>query len=1052
MTELKWKNLMEEFRLPESFYRGAPFWAWNGKLETEELRRQVRVMQQMGLGGFFMHSRVGLDTAYLSDEWFSCIRACAEEAERNKMYAWLYDEDRWPSGAAGGLVTRDVRFRMRHLVLTITRNTQDLKWRRETIAAFVGKINGRQASQLRPVPPKQRVKQLAPDESLLLFSVRISQPSPWYNGYTYLDTLNPEAVREFLRVTYQAYRQRCGRFFGRSIPGIFTDEPNYGSFMGHLDRSESTFVIPWTEKLPQVFRKRYGYDLLPHLPEIFFDVEGQPVTPACYHYHDCITHLFVDSFSRQIGQWCGRNKLLFTGHVLAEDTLASQTSVVGNCMRFYEYMQAPGMDLLTERRRDFITAKQVSSAARQFGRKWRLTETYGCTGWDFPFAGHKALGDWQVALGINLRCQHLSWYTMLGQAKRDYPAAISYQSPWWHLYPEVEDYFARVLSVMTRGEEVRDLLVIHPIESMWVKAKINMHNDPDVKNYDLLFSQLTNFLLANHLDFDYGDEELLSRHSRVKQQKGEPLLIVGKATYRVVLVPPLVTMRRSTLKLLEKFLKSGGKVVFLGQVASYVEAAVSEEAKTVANRCVKINSISQELLDALQPDCRRVSITDNKGKELTSILYLLRQDQDFFYLFICNTGEDFTNSTEERYQQIPVRERRLACPEVIIKGFPDWPQPAVELDPEKGCSFLATNRATSSGWEILTDLPPLASRLFIIPRKKPVAVPAKPVWKEVSRKVLNQDFWEIKLSEPNVLVLDRPGYRLGKEDWQPPEEILRLDRIIRARLGIPPRGGAMVQPWARKKNPRTKKLSFILSYTFQVEEIPTGQLLLALERPDLYTITLNGEKLSSDMASGWWVDKSLSTLSLDPACLRAGANQIVLEGEYDENHPGLETIYLLGNFGVKLEGTCALLTRPPEKLPLGDWTQYQFPFYAGCVAYQTRIPVDLQSGQRLVVNIPDYRAVAVRILVDGKTAGVIAWEPNEVDITDSVSGKTEVQLTVEIVGHRRNSHGPLHLNEKWPVWTGPEQFTPKDEQWYEGYQLVPCGLMAPPEIIVREAS
>ena len=95
------KQLARTFKSPGSEFRGAPFWAWNGKLEPEELRRQVRVMHRMGLGGFFMHSRVGLDTAYLSDEWFECVDACIDEAEKLDMQAWLYDEDRWPSGAAG---------------------------------------------------------------------------------------------------------------------------------------------------------------------------------------------------------------------------------------------------------------------------------------------------------------------------------------------------------------------------------------------------------------------------------------------------------------------------------------------------------------------------------------------------------------------------------------------------------------------------------------------------------------------------------------------------------------------------------------------------------------------------------------------------------------------------------------------------------------------------------------------------------------------------------------------------------------------------------------
>lgn len=92
------KTLQKEFADPGAHYRGSPFWAWNGKLEPEELRRQVRVMHRMGLGGFFMHSRIGLDSAYLSNEWFDCVGACVDEANKLGMDAWLYDEDRWPSG------------------------------------------------------------------------------------------------------------------------------------------------------------------------------------------------------------------------------------------------------------------------------------------------------------------------------------------------------------------------------------------------------------------------------------------------------------------------------------------------------------------------------------------------------------------------------------------------------------------------------------------------------------------------------------------------------------------------------------------------------------------------------------------------------------------------------------------------------------------------------------------------------------------------------------------------------------------------------------------
>jgi hypothetical protein len=93
----------------------------------------------------------------------------------------------------------------------------------------------------------------------------------------------------------------------------------------------------------------------------------------------------------------------------------------------------------------------------------------------------------------------------------------------------------------------------------------------------------------------------------------------------------------------------------------------------------------------------------------------------------------------------------------------------------------------------------------------------------------------------------------------------------------------------------------------------------------------------------------------------------------------------------------------------------------------------------------------VRVLVDGTPAGIIAWQPNEVDITDLVSGKPEAQLQIEVIGHRRNSHGPLHSAQKWPVGTGPDSFITTGDDWIDGYQLVACGLMQAPALVTRVA-
>ena len=544
-------KLLSELKNPGSEYRGAPFWAWNGKLEPAELRRQVRIMRRMGLGGFFIHSRQCLSTAYLSKEWMDCVSASIDEAAKCGMNVWLYDEDRWPSGAAGGLVTKDPRFRMWNLEMSQCVRPGDFRWDKTVLAAFVATGKGPNLTGFTRLRKGARPARLGPNQRILAFRAVQHRGESWFNGGTYLDTMNPQAVRQFIRVTHEAYARRFKGQFGKVIPGIFTDEPNNGVRSPRLfgrDSKKPVDILPWTPRLPREFRKRYGYDLLDHLPELFFAVGGRIISPIRWNYHDCITALFVEAFSRQIGKWCERHNLLHTGHVLAEANLLSQTLHVGSAMRFYEYMHSPGMDLLNETAREYDTAKQVSSMARQFGRRWRLSETYGCTGWQFPFAGHKALGDWQAALGVNLRCQHLSWYTMEGEAKRDYPASIFFQSPWWQSYAKVEDYFARVNVLMSRGREVRDLLVIHPIESMWNLLYIGCTRQSQEK-FDEKFWVLRDSLLGRHIDFDYGDEEVMSRHARVVRKAGQAVLKVGQAGYRVVIVPPMLTIRSSTLAL-----------------------------------------------------------------------------------------------------------------------------------------------------------------------------------------------------------------------------------------------------------------------------------------------------------------------------------------------------------------------------------------------------------------------------------------------------------------------------------------------------------------------
>ncbi len=1037
------KNVLKELKMPGKEYRGKPFWSWNGEMNAQELRDQIKTMKEMGLGGFFMHSRTGLTTTYLGDEWFDGVEACVDEAKKNDMEAWLYDEDRWPSGFAGGYVTKKVSNRLGYLFFQEAKSLKAFKWSSQSIALFKCKKIKGVYQNIQRLTQKNYKKESKGVDCFLYFYYDKNPPSTNFNGYTYVDTMNEDAIKEFIDITHEAYKTRFGKEFGKVIPGIFTDEPYFGAAaynktdlknkMGNV-----TGKFWWTPKLPQSFKNKFGYDILDHLPAIFLETKDSRILQSRWHYFETLTSMFVNAYSKQIHKWCSKNKLQYTGHMLEEPTLMRQTIRVGSAMRSYEYMHAPGMDSLTEYWREYDTAKQVSSAARQFGNKWRLTETYGCTGWDFSFKGQKAIGDWQAVLGINLRCQHLSWYTMEGEAKRDYPASILHQSPWWQDYSKVEDYFARVHLMMTQGEEVRDILLIHPIESMWAVYK-GTHDDI-TDNLDADFRSMTDYLLRNHLDFDYGDEDIILRHAKVAIENKKPIFIIGKAKYQTIVVPPMYTIRSSTLKVINQFIEAGGNVVFFGEAPEFVDCLQSNQAKEISARSHLLEKNYNAIFTAFESN-RRISIQTPNNKEAPAVMYLWREDQDNHYLFVVNTGQII-----EGKNFVAVKNKNISYPQLNIIGFENCSGTPFELNLENGLPLSVSAKLKNGKWEINTSLEELGSKIFVCPKKKStIAKLIKQKNYTIKRKqLLNQKEFQFQLSECNNLVLDKAIPIINNENLKNTMDILAIDHLIHDTAGWKRRAGNMIQPWANKNGSSSKSIPVHLTYHFTVGNMPSSEISLALENPQSYTIKINGNIISNHLEHGWWVDKSLKVLKFDNSILKVGQNEITLFTQYTENFSGLEIIYLLGHFGVQHDSKGTAICSLPNTLKLGDWTNQKLPFYSGHVNYLCETKIIKKKKERVFIKIPDFNGTGVKIFVNDCNAGIIAWDPKEIDITDYLTG-TKTQFRIQILGHRRNSHGPFHGGKQWFEWTGPSQFLHKDD----AYQLVPCGLMKAPEIIFK---
>ena len=1011
------------FMNPTSEYRGAPFWAWNTKLEKDELLWQIEELHKMGFGGFHMHSRSGMATEYLSEDFMDLVKVCCDKAKKEGMLAYLYDEDRWPSGFAGGYVTKHPKYRRKNMLFTVTpkENTVD----KETgVATGAPYFLAAYDVVLNDDGTLKSYKRIGETDSAVgtkwYVYVCTMERTGRFNGETYVDTLDSEAIREFIRITYEAYEKAVGSEFGKAVPSIFTDEPQFIQKKAlPFAASKNDIELPFTTDLAETFKAAYGLDLLDSLPELLWDKpEGKP-SRVRYLYHDHICERFTEAFSDQCGAWCDKHGLYLTGHMMCEDTLESQTNCLGEAMRAYRSFGIPGIDVLCDSDL-YSTAKQCQSAVHQYAREGMVSELYGVTGWAYDFRGHKYQGDWQEALGVTVRVPHLAWVSMKGSAKRDYPASISYQSSWHKEYPYIENHFARVNTALTRGNPSVKVAVLHPIESYWLHYGPQENTAAYRAELQHNFDRVTEWLLFGTIDFDYISEGLLPSQN---PHAHDGLLSVGAMEYAAVVVPGMETIRETTLHALEEFAASGGKIIFMGDCPKYVDAVESDKPKALFERSVRISFSSRSLLSALN-DMREISILDQGGSPTGNLIYQMRNDGKDRYLFIAHgkkpNGTPWNTPQGEPSQMVTIR----------VKGE----YYAEEYDTMTGEIRPAYFEVKNGVTVIRKRLDELDSLLLKLSAETPnigILRTPEPERERVQTIDFRSDV-DYTLDEPNVFVLDMAQLSEdGGKTYTGREEMLRLDMYLRRKLHYPMASGYDKQPWQIPEEVITEFP--ILKFEFESDvEIPCK---LAYE--EAAEVVLNGQNVPV-VRDGYFTDKAIHTMPL-PA-LRKGKNELLVKAPIGKR-VSLENYFLLGDFGVAVNGCDARITQKPEKLCFGSVVGQGLPFYGANVTY--RLPLETNADGELVIRSELYRGALIGARLDGKEAGRIVLSPYTLKVPDVKKGTHMLELT--LFGTRQNSFGALH-NCSGAKWVGPDYWYSGGISWAYEYQLTEMGILKSPVI------
>lgn len=1029
----------KKFEQPDSILRPAPFWAINDRITTEETARQIKEMIEVGLSGGFFHSRAGLITDYLGDEWFDNLNAALDVARENDGYVWLYDEDLWPSGNAGGQVAgmkdeyRSAALQAEYVPIG-QRPTPDGDDEPKVAYKLVGR-NGASIEGAKVICIDEARGNT--DSERLILRRWYSPKIPWWGGESYANLLHPQAMQEFIHLTHETYKSHLGSEFGKRIPGMFTDEPHVRQTSGGT---------AWWDGIPDVYAKWHGRDFWADAPYLFFD--GPEARKIRLLFHRTILRQFSEAYSEPLYEWCEANGLEHTGHYLLEDNFEGQIACQGGgVMSLYRYHQAPGIDHLC-RCTDpmLLTAKQVGSAARQLGRKRVLTEIFGCSRHTNTFEDFKWIGDYNLVLGPNFFCPHLTWYSMRGRRKRDYPPNWNYQQTYWKELRPLNDYFTRVASALTAGTAKPDALILHSIETGMAGHRfgLNTRNDVNGKRPTMpadlpgedwgparaaeqpLRKTLDAVMNAGY-DADLGDEVLIEELGSVVGN----LFRVGEMTYPVVIVPPAATWRPKTFELLKQFVANGGKVLLLGRLPNEIDCEPAHDewkafAATPGVHVVPCGAIHiQNAMDKVAQ--RTYSLRGPDGYAVPKLYLQHRADGHQEIFFIVNSDR------ERSHDYVLTLLSKTGVPMAVWHPV-DGTRAKITPDEVDGDSRYSFTLAPGGSTLIVVGL---GSVNGAAPEHEPVDLSHG----EVIRLA---DGWQFARSEKNVLVMDRLAASLddGKTWWDEDLEF-RIRHSLAKRFGTS--DALQWQPWVaiRKGDYNGKGGPVALRYRFRSAIDHPKSAYLVIEDMHKGEVIVNGKKLDVSTI-GWHWDRGFGRVEITDL-VRKGENVVEFRFPYDFLSE-VEAAYIIGDFGVRLanpyEGE---IIDEPTELEDGSWVEQGYPFYSGMMTYRTTIDVPA-DGKSTWLRLVRPSGIMYKVRINGRPAGKILWRPFELDLTPFLKGGIN-ELEIEVVASRQNSHGPLHETDGDDfIGCSPHNFE-GEGAIREEYSLFDYGLLGGAELV-----
>jgi hypothetical protein len=658
------------------------------------------------------------------------------------------------------------------------------------------------------------------------------------------------------------------------------------------------------------------------------------------------------------------------------------------------------------------SVKELSSAANQSGRQRKLSETYGGSGWEITFEEMKRNGDWEYALGVNLMNQHLTYFTLAGARKYDYPPSFDYHEPWWNNYKYLADHYTRLSLALSAGRQENNILVIEPTTSAWLYDSYVKSSDKTAA-IGQAFQTFITTLEKNQVEYDLGSENIIKDRGSVNKGK----FIVGQCSYSTVVIPPMTeNLDLETYKLIEKFVANGGRVIAFslpGLVNGSPSAGLDQFLSKYADKIINVKNLTPEIIDKYFHD-PGISFTNLSGGDLYHHRRILSDGQ---LLFLVNSSLKAQVNGNLR-----------------IEGAD-----AVEMNTLSGEIYGYPNVQEGDMIDLTFDIPPAGSLMLYIPDIKTEEYEV-PVSKGQTEIVASSSPMKVTSDNKNVIAIEFCDLILDKELTKDLNTYDAADRVFKYY------GFNNGNPWNHSVQFKTNivdrdtfgvNTGFTAEYHFNVKgDFDMSTLKAVIERPDLWTVMVNGSEINPEPGE-WWLDREFKIFNI-ANLVRQGKNTITLKVSPMKIHAEIEPIYILGDFSVKPEEKGWTIEPPVNMLAPGSWKDQGMGFYSWGVTYSKDFNIENPKDQYLV-KLNRWNGTIAEISVNDQPAGLIAFPPYELDITNLVKEGLN-KVDIKVIGSLKNLLGP-HFNNPAPGLSSPWSWrNVKSYPAGKDYQLIDYGL------------